>query len=893
MPMFNLRYPFIILLFIMGITLFSSAAGATPRHSMALLEGWRFSFGSESTAPADPAFVDREWARVSLPHTWNSIGTQGETRGPDVDDRRGKGWYRLTFTPDDPKGRRAWLEFDAVSIVADIWLNGVHLGRHEGAFSRFRLDATRALKPGVANVLTVRADNSRPTVGSATRHVQPIYGGFMMYGGIYRPVRLVFVDPLHVDMADLGGPGVYARAQIISPQAARVAVRARITNDQANSAKVIMISRIRDAAGQVVASARASLRLPAGRTTEGKAELALANPRLWNGRRDPYLYSVEVVIEDRRRRLRDRIVQPLGIRTMRIDASTGFHLNQVRLPLHGVARHQDRAGIGWALRPEHEAEDMRLIMEIGANTIRYSHYNHSENIHDLSDRLGLVAWAELGLLETHLPVGDPDATALALESAKSQLRELIRQNYNHPSVAVWSIGNEVTRLASRQIVPAAPVRGFMAELDRVAKEEDPSRPTTIALCCEPNKFTEPLVGVADTAGYNEYLGWYDGGYAQGASALGARMRALHAATPALPLSISEYGAGASLTQHTDDPFGGTVDFHGRPQPMPVMNVIHEVSWRQISGLPFLWGTWIWNMFDFANPLRPEGDSIDLNTKGLITFDRRTKKDSFHFYKAVWTNDPVVHITDRFYADRAYPVMNVTVYSNAAEVALRIGAAPVRTARCEMGICRFSGVRLVPGDNAVSAEASFGDRKVSDQVVWSYSGDPAAMRILSGTLTGTGQVGNAPRFGSDAFFSGGVGRRLNTLTSRSFILADVDIDKSGWKPAPRLTVAADEPQLYENYRVGTFAYRLPLPDGRYHVTLGFMEPEEKKVGDRIFDVIAGGRKAIHRFDVAKAAGGYRRGVRRSFIAYASNGTLDLAFQPVRGEAVVSHIIAERR
>ncbi|MEP9402383.1 glycoside hydrolase family 2 TIM barrel-domain containing protein [Sphingomonas silueang] len=857
---------------------------------MPLTENWRFSFGAREVPPVGAAETDRGWQRISLPHTWNRMGNIGDRRTPDIDDRRGIGWYRTTLTAPALNGRRAWLEFDAVSIVADVWLNGVHLGRHEGAFSRFRFDATHALKPGGGNILVVKADNSRPVPGSATRHVQPIYGGFMTYGGIYRPVRLLIVDPLHIDLADQGGPGVYIDTPAVTAASGQVRVRTRIANAGRAAERATVLTRVLDATGREVARVRTAVAVASGQTGEAITMLTVVRPRLWNGRKDPYLYRVETRIDDAGGRSRDRLFQPLGFRTMRFDADTGFWLNGVRTPLHGVARHQDEAGKGWALSADDERRDMAMIAEIGANTVRYSHYNHSENIHDIADRTGLVSWTELGLLETHVPVGAPDATDKALDSGKQQLRELIRQNYNHPSVAVWSIGNEVTRLAARKIVPAAPVRDFMRALNAVAKAEDRTRPTVIALCCEPNPVTESLVGVTDLAGYNEYLGWYGEGYASKAEGLGRRMRKLHRERPDLPIAISEYGAGGALSQVTDNPFGGTVDNQGRPQPIAVQNAVHEESWKQIKTLPFLWGSYVWNMFDFANPLRNEGDSSDLNTKGLVSFDRKTRKDSFYLYKAAWSDQPVVHITDKLYRDRAYRVMDVTVYSNAPSVQLTTGQGPARTAACVDSVCRFPGVELRPGANVVEAKARFADGEHVDRATWSFNGDPRTLRLLAGTLTG---IDGAPaeRFGSDAFFVGGQGKRLNPLESRSFITADVDVDKSGWKPQPVLTVVAPDPRRYEAYREGSFDYVLPLPAGRYRVSLGFAEPDDLAPGARVFDVLADGAVVLPDIDVARAAGGVRRAVERSFVTTVGGDTLRLSFRPRRGEAIVSTIVIE--
>lgn len=864
------------------------AAAVEPagRTVVQLADGWRFHLGDVAGDVQAPSFDDGGWQQVSVPHTWNRVGNYGETRRADADLTRGVGWYRLHFQAPPPGARRSYLQFDAASIIADVWLNGKKIGHHAGAFSRFRVDATPAIRAG-DNLLTVKVDNSAPDPGSPTENIVPISGDFFMYGGLYRPVSLISVGAAHVALLDYGSPGVFERVDHLDDASATVSVRSEIRNDAATAARLTVDTIVRDADGREVARDRRTMKLAAGEQQDSVARVTIAQPHRWQGEADPYLYHTSVEVRAADGALLDRVVQPLGLRTVRIDADHGFFLNDKHVALHGVTMHQDREGAGWALSPADYAEDMRMIEDLGANTVRLSHYDHAQPVYDIADRDGIVLWAELGVVNLTAPKGVRDTPPAMMDSARQQLRELIRQNYNHPSVALWSIGNEVTNWSSKGLTPGN-ARPMMTALDTLAKAEDPTRETTIGVCCEPlpgeaDKGQDRTSGTADTVGYNLYLGWYSTGHVEDAARLGEVLRGLHEEHPDLPISVSEYGGGGAVTQHTDNVRGGKLESIYRPQPDEAETAIHALSWQAIEPLDFLWGSYAWQMFDSVSPLRQEGDSSDINTKGLVTFDRKTKKDAYYFYQAAWRKDaPILHLADRHYVDRAYRVVDVQAFSNAPSATLTLNGRPVGKADCRNYICTWPGVRLAMGWNRLSAEATRDGRSVSDSIAWEYRGPRRALHIRTGTLTGTA-LPDGTRYGSDDYFTGGTGFTLNPYKRELYA------DTSGNANPKKVVTGTPTPQLYASWRAGkAFSYTLPLPDGRYQVTLHLFEPDGMAPGARLFSVRASGGSGRDGIDPASLAGGDLKAATLTFAARASKGVLRLDFAGQKGEAVVSAI-----
>jgi beta-galactosidase len=854
-----------------GLLFCASAAVAQPRTVIGLQNGWLFKQGPEAGEAQTATFDDSRWTKVTLPHTWNRIGNSGMTRAPESNNFRGVSWYRLRFpTPAAFRDRRAFLQFDGVGAIADVWLNGKHVGRHEGAFSRFRFDITSALSPQGENLLVVKADNSKPEPGSSTAHVIPLSGDFFIFGGLYRDVSLILTAPVHIDMADFGGPGVYGRALDLTPEQATVSISKRVTNDAAARRTVVVATRIEDAAGNIVVSDEKRSDLPPASTTELESALRIERPRRWRGMFDPYMYRIVVAIRSTRGELLDEVAQPLGLRTLAFDPDRGFSLNGENLMLVGASMHQDRPVKGWALSHADRMQDFDLLREMGGNAVRFAHYQHDQIAFDLADLHGMVAWAEIPLVNEVSFDGSPPSEAL-IANAHQQLNELIKQNFNHPSVAVWSVGNEVDLRGTSGNKPA---RGgdLVRALHARAKALDPSRFTTLADCCEQPLNGEPkprdvLVGLTDTVGYNRYFGWYAGKI----SDLGPVLDQSHARHPRLPISVSEYGAGSALTQHSDNPLGGPINSHGRPHPEEVQIYFHEEAWKQLAQRRYLWGAFIWNMFDFASDSRNEGDLTDINEKGMVSYDRSVKKDVFYFYKAHWGRAPTLHLVGRRYIDRAYGVVEVKAYSNAAEVKLALNGRELGTATCSGRICIWPKVKLMPGFNQFVATAEQSGTKLADSLQWIYSGSPSQVRIKAGDVTGY-VTAQGVRYGSDHFFTGGEGRGINP--------PDTPVER-------RIAVAGtDTPALYDSYRVGEFAYEVPVPDGQYAVTVRFVEPTESAAGKRVFDVAANGRVTLSKVDPFALAGGKLKPVDRTFRARALDGELRIEFRPREGAAVVS-------
>ena len=697
---------------------------------MDLDHGWRFQQSNTVTGAEDPNFDDSVWSKVDVPHTWNRLGNDATTRSSLTNTVQGVGWYRLRFDPPPfaSPSPHYFLQFDAVGNVADVWLNGHYLGKHAGAFSRFRFDATAAINPKGQNILVVKADNSRPAPGSSTESVIPLSGDFFVFGGIYRNVSLIITAPVHVDRMDYGGPGVYAHATSITPGEAVVQVTVRVVNDGPKSEKFTVAARIHNSSGKAVASASSTLELTSNsKVAEQTFTLHVPHPRLWQGIKDPYLYTSMVDVYSLSGEATEEIVQPLGLRTLAFDADKGFFLNGQHLLLQGASMHQDRPVKGWAISHADIEQDLGYLLDMGGNAVRLAHYQHDQAYYNIADQKGIVVWAEIPLVN-HVSFDGTPANAALTANATQQLLELIHQNYNHPSVAMWSIANEVD-LRPTQSKGASKPLALLESLNKLAKSEDPTRFTTLADCCEvglpPHKRSDQgantapaaerdqIVGVTEVAGYNRYFGWYDGKF----SDFGPFLDAAHARHPQLPLSISEYGAGAALTQHSEDPLATPIASHGRPHPEEYQELYHEAAWETLKARPYVWGVFIWNMFDFASDSRNEGDSTDINDKGMVSYDRTVAKDAFYFYRANWNPQPTLHLVGRRFTERQQAVIDVKAYSNAAQAHLWVNDHDLGTTTCTGGICLWHGVQLAKGTNDVRATARIGGSELTDSLQW--------------------------------------------------------------------------------------------------------------------------------------------------------------------------------
>jgi beta-galactosidase len=878
----------------------AAAPETPPRRETPLLEHWRFVQDDTLADAVALASSGAGWREVGLPHTWNG-NDAASTAQTDPDSKpytRGRGWYRLEFEHAGAPAN-AWLQFDGASIVADAWLNGRYLGRHRGAFTRFRFKAGAQLAAG-RNVLLVKVDNSLPVHGSDLTAVAPLGGDFNMSGGLYRGVSLVeTASAVHLELDDAGSSGVLADTLAIEAGRATVRVRARIENGQAGSTVLALRTRLVDALGRTAVSGVQRLHIGAGARAQGETKLVLPHARLWQGVADPYLYRLQVELADAAGRIIDRVEQPFGVRQFRFDAQAGLFLNGRPLRLHGVNLHQDWQDQAWAIGAREIDASLAMVREMGANAVRLAHYPHAAHAYDEADRLGLVVWAELPFVERSLTPADCKAGAAVapdfLDNLDSQLRETIRQLYNHPGIAMWSIANEVAMGGTcRGTDTVTPV---LRRLHALAKREDPMRPTTLADFNEDYGIVGPMFpplatgGITDIWAVNRYHLWY---YPGGGDAFGTALDRFHAKYPAQPLGVSEYGAGAALSQQTDNPLGGLVgsmDMHGRSrvvfQPEGYASYVHEQLYAALAGRDYLWGSFVWSMFDFGSGTRHEGDIGGTNTKGLVSFDRATRKDPFYFYKANWSTEPVTWISGRRYVDRAYRMVDVRVYSNADSVALLLNGRQVgvrSAAECPLRTCVFEHVALDEGDNRVEARGRQGQVVASDEVAWRLAPDNARNVYLAAGQIATGLVAaDGHRYGSDNFFIGGQGTPL-------------ELDSPyGTRFGTRVRNVDDarDAALWAAVRHGRFAYRIPLENGRYRVRLGFLEPgKDTRAGARRFSVSANGSAVLAGLDIVAAAGAPATAITRSFDIEIRDGSLRLDFLPEAGEAVLSNLVVER-
>lgn len=644
--------------------LLAAAPLGAQRRVLPLDDDWHFRLSSQ---------VDRaSGCRVDLPHTWNA---QDALAG-DPAYHRGVGNYTRTLhVPAEWRGRRLFLRFEGANTVTDLFVNGRHTGTHRGGYGAFLFEITDRVQYGGDNTLLVRVDNALHL------DVMPLVGDFNFYGGLYRGVRLLVTGPLCISPLDYASPGVYLVQRAVDRRRAEVTARILLDNGGAEAPCEVRLA-VRDSSGVVVAKRRRLA--PACGASELGIDFRIEHPRLWQGRRDPHLYTVEVSLWREGRQL-DVVEQPLGLRSVRVDPGQGFLLNGEHLPLHGVCRHQDRAEIGNALLPEHHAEDLSLIAEMGANAVRLAHYPQATEVYDLCDRYGMVVWAEIPFVG---PGGYGDkgyvASAAFRANGREQLRELIRQHYNHPSICMWGLFNELKEEGDNPVE-------YLRELDSLAHAEDASRPTTAA-----SNQSGALNFVTDLIAWNRYDGWYGGTPAD----LGRWLDRMHAEHPSLCIGISEYGAGASV-RHQQDTLVQPVPT-GRWHPENWQTHYHIENWRTFLARPFVWGTFVWNMFDFGAAHRTEGDRTGINDKGLVSFDRRTRKDAFYLYKANWNAEPLVRIAGRHDRVRTRGVQRIVVFSNCAETELLLDGLSQGMRRPDASCVAEWVVTLAPGVHTLEA-----------------------------------------------------------------------------------------------------------------------------------------------------------------------------------------------
>ena len=579
------------------------------RKIILLDKNWTFYKNPDST----------QGEEVSLPHTWNAV--DGQDGGNDY--YRGTCKYECHFSrPELETDGKAYLEFDGAAMTADVVINGTKAVHHEGGYGAFRADITQYLKD--ENKLEVYVDNSDNT------KVYPQKADFTFYGGLYRMVKLVTVSKNHFELDYAGGTGIKVTPEVTLTDAAAKKADAKVT---------VELWMVGDAEAVTVTIDGQQKETPV-ENGYAKAVFDLANVHLWDGVDDPYLYTAKAELSDG-----DIVETTFGCRSFSIDPQKGFFLNGRSYPLRGVSRHQDRAGAGNALTNEMHREDMEIIKELGANTIRLAHYQHAQEFYDLCDENGMIVWAEIPYITMHMSDGT--------ENTLSQMRELVVQNYNHPSIVCWGLSNEITA--------ASAVNEELLEnhrkLNDLCHALDMTRPTVMAdvFMLETDS---PMLEIPDMNSYNLYFGWYLGELEQNDSFFDA----YHNTYPDRVIGLSEYGADANPAYHSANPERG--DYTEEYQ-----CIYHEHMAKMIEERPYLWATHVWNLFDFAADGRDEGGKHGVNQKGLVTIDRKLKKDAFYLYKAYWSKTPFVHVCGRRYVERTEDVTEIKVYSNEQSVTL--------------------------------------------------------------------------------------------------------------------------------------------------------------------------------------------------------------------------------
>lgn len=611
------------------------------KQILSLNQGWMFY--KDCKDPASRAQM--QGVVVDLPHTWNAF--DGQDGGGD--------YWRGTCCYARPigryPGRKVYIEVEAAASSAILYVNGREITSHDGGYSAFRADITESLTED-ENWLMILTDNS------ANDRVYPQTADFTFYGGLYRGVSLILTDESHFDLDFFGSNGL-AFSSRIEGEAAIVGLHAWITNPQPFQTVLFTIC---DREGRSVAEAACQAQ------DHVSADVRIGHAHLWDGVRNPYLYTVTARLCSHNEVI-DETADELGIRTFHVDSQKGFYLNGKLTPLRGVSRHQDWLGAGNALTKEQHEQDIRLILEVGANTVRLAHYQHSREFYRACDRAGLIVWAEIPFISV-MSV-NPEAHLNCI----SQMKELIAQNYNHPSICFWGIANEITIGGER-----AGLKENLEELNRLVHEMDPTRLSTIAQVSM-LPMDSPLNRITDLVSYNHYFGWYVPGLEKNEQWLDA----FHEKYPQIPLGLSEYGAEGILTYHSDDP--KCKDYSEDYQAF-----YHEHMARIIMERPWLWATHVWNMFDFGCDARDEGGVRGRNNKGLVTFDRKIRKDSFYLYKAYWSQEPFVHLCQKRYAGRTGETADIKVYSNQPRVSLYVNGKLHASMEGEK-VFRFTGIPL--------------------------------------------------------------------------------------------------------------------------------------------------------------------------------------------------------
>lgn len=676
----------IALLFALSfVAVFCARAQESQRQILPLNQDWQF---KKTSYAANISIVNDNWQKVNLPHTWNNMDMQS-----------GKGYYtgeafykKELFAKNEWKDKRVFIRFEGVGSVADLYINNKFIGEHKGAYSAFCFEIGNSLKYDTTNIILVKVNNEpRPDVIPTNNKL------FGVFGGIYRPAALIITSKINITTTDYASPGIYIRQQT-SASTALVNVTAKIENKEISTKNIIVRTTIADSEGKTVGSVEREINASPQGINIVDQQIQLKHPHLWNGRPDPYLYSLTTAI------VRDGVVvdavkQPLGLRFFSIVPGKGFYLNGKPYRLYGVCRHQEWQDYGSALSNSQHKTDLDMIYEIGATSVRFAHYQQAEYIYSKCDSMGFVVWAEIPFVNA--------VTTHEGDNAKQQLTELIRQNYNHPSIYTWGMHNEVYSNSPDGFVPT-----LTRQLNDIAKTEDPGRFT--ASVSGYGEIDRPSNLAGDIQGVNRYYGWYEGKIPD----LEAWVSGLEKSYPDYRVVLSEYGTEANVNQQ-QEVVGNSGDPDSQFWPETYQTKFHEIQWGIIAKHPYLVASYVWNMFDFSVPSAHGGGVPARNMKGLVTYDRKIKKDAFYWYKANWSQEPVLYIAGRRDSVRVNATTTVKVFSNLNNVTVYVNGikiAPPKTGTTNRDFV-FDGILLQKGVNKINAEGKRNGKIYTDAITW--------------------------------------------------------------------------------------------------------------------------------------------------------------------------------
>jgi beta-galactosidase len=836
----------------------NATAQNSPRIRYTINDNWQLFSGDFADAEKQIENL-KDWGKVSIPHTWNAIDSFDDEAGY----RRGISWYRRDLKIDSVlKNKRLFLYFEGVNQTAEVFINGKNLGKHIGGYSAFVFDITDFVEFEKSNFVAVKVDNT------LEKDIPPLDQDFTIFGGIYRDVWVLATDETHFKVTDHASKGVRIETPKVSETSANVKFSGTVVNSSEKSKEIEIVNTIFDNDGRQIYSVISVLKIKA--KSESKFEKIseeIKNQKLWSPD-EPNLYRVKTVIREKGKIL-DEIENPLGFRWFRFDANEGFFLNGKHLKLKGTNRHQDFKGMGNAVPDAIQVRDLEIIKENGFNFLRLAHYPQDPSILEAADRLGLLIWEEI-------PIVNLITISEAFnENSKTMLKDMIRQHRNHPSIIIWGYMNEVFLRSPKTDADLSETFKLAAELEKICKEEDASRVTGIAFDFGEREtyYKSGLTEIADVVGWNLYFGWYHDTFTD----FGKFIDEQHQRLPKKPLIISEYGANADQRLHSVSPkrFDSTIEWQ---------RMFHEAYLPQIMDRKFLAGAAVWNQFDFGSEFR--GETIPhLNQKGLFSYDRKPK-DISYFYKAVYSENPVLHIaTDDWKYRSGDAKHSIDIYTNLEKIELfhngrTMGVKPSVNQKVSWEI------NLSDGENKFIARSAVSEKKLfysdSAEVYFKNTAKPFDKNFQAIAIN----------VGSNANF---------TDQAKTVWTADQAYKKGSWgfigKEVKEISTlrnalgSLDDP-LFQTMQENPGGYKFDVPNGFYEIEMRFVEPKFKEIGQRVFDVKINNQTLLENLNLVKASGFMQTFAMKFLISVDGNKGIEINFPAKTDKPILSGVRVRR-